>query len=209
MTSPTQTDAPQASRPQPPVTATGSTSDGLQPMRPGRAATGPGPAPVVAIVLAVALLASAVVLLREALVVFGAVGGAQWLPAAARSLPVVAPSTVMVVVGVALVLVGVWLAYLALRRRTRKAVQVSAGTGVFTTPADVARLSSSTARDVDGVLSARSTATHRTVTVRISTTGDPTTTDAVRSMVTGRLSVLERAPKVRVNASTDSTGRSR
>jgi hypothetical protein len=67
-------------------------------------------------------------------------------------------------------------------------------------PQDVARLASTAAEDVDGVLSASSTATRRSVVVRVRTTGDPAVPGDVAAVVGRRLAGLDPAPQVRVRA---------
>lgn len=170
------------------------------PMRPARERTGSGLVPVLAAVLALALLALAVVLVRDALVALGAVGGEPWLPAAVGSLDGTAPSAAVVAVGAVAALLGLWLLAQALRRRTRRSVAVASQTGVFTGTRDVARLASGAARQVDGVVDARSTATRRSVDVRVGATG--VVEDLVTAAVTERLSVLDPAPRVRVRTTT-------
>ena len=109
-------------------------------MRPAPARTGAGPVPVLAVLLALLLLALAVVLVRDALVALGTLGGSPWLPAAVEALVGVTPSAVVVVVGVVVALVGLWLLLQGFHRRTRTEVSVRSQTGVFTGTGDVAHL---------------------------------------------------------------------
>jgi hypothetical protein len=179
------------------TTAPGRTST----MRPAPARTGAGPVPVLALVLALLLLALAVVLVRDALVGLGTLGGSPWLPAAVEALVGVTPSAVVVVVGVVVALVGLWLLLQGFHRRTRTEVSVRSQTGVFTGTSDVARLASGAARGVDGVLSASSSAGRSSVTVKVVATGDVQA--EVQEAVSRRLSVLDPTPRVRVRATSD------
>jgi len=99
-----------------------------------------------------------------------------------------------------------------LRPRPRTAVALTAATGVFIKPRDVARLAVAVADEVDGVRDAKASANRRTVSVRIADTVDPGDTagtgdmadtsvrDAVESAVTQRLSALDRPMRVSVTA---------
>ena len=75
---------------------------------------------------------------------------------------------------------------------------MASGAGLYLHDRDVAVLASAAARDVDGVLDARTTATARTVTVDVRTTGDPATSERVRSGVTELLQLLASPPTVKV-----------
>ncbi|MEJ5946631.1 DUF6286 domain-containing protein [Pseudokineococcus basanitobsidens] len=174
-----------------------------EPLRAAGERTGSGPVPVVGALLALLALALGVVLVRDALVVLGALGGEAWLAQLVDVVAGTAPATWLVPVGVAVALVGVSLLSVALGRRTRTEVRLASRTAVTTEPRDVARLSSSVARDVDGVLGARTSAGRRSVVVRVSTTGDPAVPDAVQRAVAERLGVLQRTPSVRVRVEGD------
>ncbi|WP_432545636.1 DUF6286 domain-containing protein [Kineococcus sp. SYSU DK004] len=169
--------------------------------------TGAGRVGVLGPVLAVLLLAVAAVLAREALVTWGTVGGQPWVPAAVDAADGLAPSPALAAVGVVLVLVGLWVLATGFARRSRRAVAVTSAPGVHVTTRDVARLASGAARSVDGVLSASSSASRRTVTVTVdATSGDVRTRveDAVRS----GLRSLDPQPRVRVAVRAPATDRS-
>lgn len=172
-------------------------------LRAAKIKTGPGLVPVIAVVLAVLLLAVAVLVVRDGLIALGWVGGTPWVPVPFEALEGTGPSTLVIVVGAVAALVGLWLLFQAFGRRTRKHLRVESVTGIFITPRDVARLSTGAARSVDGVLDARSDAGRRSVTVRVTTTGDVATEQEVRSSVAERLSVLDPTPKVRVRTTTN------
>ena len=155
------------------------------------------------LVLSVVLIALGVVLVHDALVRLGTVGGEEWITAVADAVGTVRPGTEVAVIGVVLGLLGLVLVIGALRPRRRLGAQVTAGNGQYVLPVDVARLASAAARRVDGVLDARSSATRTTVQVVARTTGDPGASGAVRSAVQDALSVLEHAPRVRVRTRAD------
>lgn len=171
------------------------------PMRGARERTGSGLVPVVGILLALCTLGLGVVAVHDGLVALGTLSGPAWLQAAVEAVRGTTPETWMVPVGVALALLGLWLALrVALGRRTRHEMRLRSRTAVSVEPRDVARLASTTAREVDGVLGAKSSAERRKVVVRVTTTGDPGVSEAVERAVTERLALIERAPSVRVRA---------
>lgn len=173
------------------------------PLRPAKSPTGSGPVAVAGPVLAVLVGALGVVLLQDALVTVQG-SGSSWLTSATSSLVGVRPAGWMVPAGIVVALVGLWLLVTALRRRTRDALALTSASGAYVTTGDVARRASAAARDVDGVLSARSTATRHRVRVTVTTTGHPSTGDEVRAGVTEALTVLVRPLRVTVRAqSTD------
>lgn len=168
------------------------------PLRAAEERTGSGVVPVLGVVLSLCLLGLAVVLVRDALVLLGPLGGAPWLQTVVEVLRGTAPSTWMLPAGVALALLGLWLLTRAFARRRRSEVRLRSRTAVALRPRDVARLSSAAAREVDGVLRARTSASRRSVTVAVTTTGGESVTGEVQRAVTDRLAPLERSPSVRV-----------
>lgn len=186
-----------------PVTAPADRSSGpssaREPLRAAPERTGSGLVPVVGVLLSLCLLALSVALVQHALVALGVIGGPAWPQALVEGVRGTAPATWMVPVGVALALLGLWLALrVALGRRTRHEIRLTSRTAVTTEPRDVARLASTTARDVDGVLGAKSSADRRRVVVTVATTGDADVPAAVAQAVSERLAVLERTPAVKV-----------
>lgn len=165
--------------------------------------TGSGPIGVVGPVLAVLLLALAVLLGREAAVGLGWLQGEPWLPSAAQALDGLGAQTWMIAAGIVVALVGLWLLVTALRPRSRKTLPVTAETGVFVHTSDVARLASAAAREVDGVLSAKSSATRSSVAVHVEALS-PEVSSAVQQQVTDRLRALRSTVRVKVKVSTPS-----
>ena len=177
------------------------------PMPAAKPPVGVGPVPFVGAVLALVLVAVGVAGIRDALVAIGAVEGEPWIDSVVDTVDGWQPQFWLVPAGIALVLLGVWLILVALRPRSRTGVAVRAATGVFLRTGDVERLVARAASDVDGVLSARSSASHRKVEVQVAVTGGSATGDRVRAAVQDVLQPLENAPTVQVTGA-GSGGRS-
>lgn len=168
------------------------------PMAAAKPPVGVGPVPFVGAVLALVLVAVGVAGIRDALVAIGAAEGEPWIDSVVDTVDGWQPQFWLVPAGIALVLLGVWLILVALRPRSRTGVAVRAATGVFLRTGDVERLAARAASDVDGVLSARSSASHRKVEVRVAVTGGANTADRVRTAVQDALQPLESIPTVQV-----------
>lgn len=168
------------------------------PMAAAKPPVGVGPVPFVGAVLALVLVAVGVAGIRDALVAIGAVEGEPWIDSVVDTVDGWQPQFWLGPAGIALVLLGVWLILVALRPRSRTGVAVRAATGVFLRTGDVERLAARAASDVDGVLSARSSASHRKVEVQVAVTGGANTADRVRTAVQDALQPLESIPTVQV-----------
>ncbi len=169
-------------------------------MRPAKAPVGVSKVAIVAIVLALLTTALGLVAIRDSLVATGAFSGQGWVTSAVTQVDGLTPSPWLVPAGAVLVLVGLWVVLTALRPRRRTGVALRASTGVYLRPRDVSRLSTRAADGVDGVLDASASATTRTVSVRINTTGDAETEGKVRDAVADRLKQLDPVPSVRVRS---------
>ena len=157
---------------------------------PAAAATRAGRVAWWSIALAVLLVVLGALVLREALIAAGTVQGEPWLAPAVDSADGLAPSTVVTVVGVVVALLGLWLVVIALGRRVRTRLDVTSSTGTTIGISDAARLAASAADEVDRVLSARASATRRSVTVTVTSLEGDDVTEAVRAAVTERLAPL-------------------
>jgi hypothetical protein len=175
------------------------TRTGTRAAMPGaRQKTGSGRIGFVGPVLAVLLAALGVMLIRDALIGLDVLGGTAWLPATLDALNGSSAEWWMVPAGVGVALLGLWMVVTALRPRSRKTVAVTSATGVFLHTRDVARLASDAAEEVDGVLSAASTASRRAVTVTVRSTATAGIVDGVTAAVNRRLSPLETPLQVKV-----------
>lgn len=151
--------------------------------------------------LAVLLVGVAVLLGQDAWVRLNG-GSTTWLGSVVAALDGLAPAPWMAAVGVVLVLVGLWLVLKAFGRRKRDALALRGSSGAHLTTGDVARLVTGAASQVDGVLDARTSASRRTATLSITTTGTPGTESQAQQAAERALSALASPPRVRVRATT-------
>ncbi|KRD43745.1 hypothetical protein ASE38_05930 [Cellulomonas sp. Root930] len=165
---------------------------------PAAAATRAGRVAWWSIALAAVLVVLGVLVVREALVAAGRVDGEPWIAPVVDSADGVVPSTLVTAVGVVVALLGLWLVVVALGRRVRTRLDVTSSTGATIGVGDAARLAASAADEVDRVLSARASATRRSVTVTVSTLEGDDVSDAVRAAVTERLAPLAQPLSVKV-----------
>lgn len=163
---------------------------------------GPGVVTVVGLVFAVLVIAVGVVGVHDALVGAGAAAGTPWIDTVVKALNGLRPAFWLVPVGAALVLLGLWLLLTALRPRPRTAIALKARTGVFLRPSDVATLARSAAQNVDGVTSAKVTASPRKIAVAARTTTGGLQQNIAQA-VTTQLRTLVSEPTVRVTIKTD------
>ena len=174
-------------------------------LRPAKLPTGPGTIGWLGPVLALLLVGVAVLVGQDAWVRLQG-GSTTWLGTATSALDGLAPTAAVAAVGVVVALVGLWFVVAALKPRTRDALPLGGTSGAHLRTADVARLASGAADQVDGVLRTRSSAGRRSVTVDVTTTaarggaggGVDGVADRVRTSVEHALRALETPPRVKV-----------
>lgn len=137
---------------------------------------------------------------REALVGVGWVGGAPWIADTVGAVNGAAPMPWTPFAGIAAGVVGIVLVVIAVKPRRRRAIRAHAETAVYVDVTDVARIASAAAEAVPGVISARSTASRRTLTIRCEVSGatDDDLKNAVNRAAADELEALERTPRIRV-----------
>ena len=168
-------------------------------IRDAAAPLAPAAASFVAAFLAVAVTALGLLGVREALVTLGWIQGETWLLPAMEALDGVTPTWTSAA-GSAVAVVGALLMIAALKPRRHTTLRADARTAVYVEFPEVARLATVTAESVPGVVTARSTATRRVVTVRCAVTGsaDAGVDGAVADAVKTELGALQPRPRVRV-----------
>jgi hypothetical protein len=168
--------------------------------------TGAGRVGIVGPVMALLLIGIGVVLLHDAIAESDSKPGRTWIAAIFDGFDGLTAEWWMIPLGLVIALLGVWLIVTALRPRSRKTLPVTSATGIFLRAADVARLASAAADDVDGVLAASSIASRRKVDVTVESDRDQVA-DLVRDAVTERLSALQKPPPVKVRVRSHFTSR--
>jgi hypothetical protein len=177
---------------------------GASPVEPtaGRTPTATPAAAPWAVLLALVVLALGVVGIRDALIAAGAFGGSSWTKNTANAIDGLTAHTWMIPAGIGLAVLGLWWLLAALKPRRRTEISLSGTPGAWMRPGDLARLVQPTVENVEGVVSASTSATRRTVTVKATTTARDSAEvrTAVTDAVGDRLSALRRAPRVKVKA---------
>ena len=120
--------------------------------RHGRTPTAWPAANRLALLLALALVAVAVVAVRDLLVALDQAPGQPWLPEVPRALDGLTASTAVATVGAVLAVVGVVLVVLAMVPARRTHVAVSDEDGLWLTPGAVASLAATAADRAEGVV---------------------------------------------------------
>jgi hypothetical protein len=169
------------------------------------------PAPVAAaaasraaVLLALLLAAVGGIGIREALVGVGWISGALWTPRVVDTLNGLTPAGWMSAAGVIVGLLGLALMVLAVLPRRRTGIPLSADTAVFLDRAALPKLVGAAARDVPGVLDARTTASRRKVVVRCRVTGQtPELRQEVADAVSQELEALQTPPRIVVRIRTE------
>lgn len=168
------------------------------PLTVAKSPVGPGATAVVGLTLSILVVGVGVIGVHDALLRSGLAAGTEWIEKILAPLDGLAPAAWMVPAGLVLLVVGLWALQTALRPRPRTAIALAARTGVLLRPRDVAKLARSAAEDVDGVLSAKVTASRRTIGVTVRATSAAGLDRRVTDAVTTRLSALAIQPRVRV-----------
>ncbi len=168
----------------------------------GRTPTAAPAAAPWAVLLALVVLALGVVGIRDALIAAGAFGGSSWTKNTANAIDGLTAHTWMIPAGIGLAVLGLWWLLAALKPRKRTEISLSGTPGAWMRPGDLARLAQPTVENVEGVVSASTSATRRTVTVKATTTARDSAQvrTALTDAVGDRLSALRRAPRVKVKA---------
>jgi len=160
---------------------------------PARVPTGPAAAAVVGILVPLVLIGAGVLAVRDALIRSGSTGGSPLLPRGGRWIAGITPGSLLLGLSVAAVVVGLVLLLLGVKRRSRPDLVLDAPVPIHLHSGDVARVAAATADQVDGVRSARATATGSRIRVTVHTTGDnQQIADAVTSEVTQAVRAVRR-----------------
>jgi len=168
----------------------------------GRTPTAAPAAAPWAVLLALVVLALGVVGIRDALVAAGVFDGSSWTTNTANVIDGLTARTWMIPAGIGLAVLGLWWLLAAGKPRKRTEISLPGTPGAWMRPGDLARLVQPTVENVDGVVSASTSATRRRVTVKATTTARDSAQvrTAITDAVGDRLAALRRAPQVKVKA---------
>ncbi|KKF00531.1 hypothetical protein WN67_18370 [Mycolicibacterium obuense] len=158
----------------------------------------PAAAHYIGVVSALLLICLGAIGIRDGLAAAGAIRGPSWTRAAVDWFDGQSAHGWMVPVGALLAILGLVLVGAALSPRRRTALPVQATTSVYLDVSDTAKLAAAAARIVPGVTKATASATRRTVTVSVRTTGPEVTKDAVAAAVRTALQPLTSIPRISV-----------
>ena len=172
---------------------------------PDRAPVATAAARHLAVPLALVLLATGLIALREASVVLGWLPDASWLTEGLTAAEGLHSEWWMVPIGCVVALGGLWLVFTALRPRSKTAVAVDTASAVWMRPRDIARLASYAAGSVPGVEVLTSEATRRKVTLYVGLTAVQTVDGAkgaITAAVGSATEILRPPPQIRVRIGT-------
>lgn len=171
-----------------------------EPLPAAKTPVGPGAITYVGVLLALIVLILGAACLQTAAAATGLTTSGPWLSRAVGGVQGLRPLSWAVPVAAVLLLLGLWLVIIGLRPRPQSAVAVTARTGVFLRPRDLAQLAHEAADEIDGVTAVHATASRRKVSLTVQSTGGAPVAEAVKQAVTLRLAPLTK--RVRVNVRT-------
>ena len=182
-------------------------SDAGVPVPAAKPPIGPGLITVVGLILAGLVIGLGVVGVHDTLTRTGLAQGAGWIDASLSPLHRLEPTWWMAPAGVVVLIVGAWVVLTALRPRPRTAIALHAQTGVLLRPRDVAQIARRAVEEVDGVISAKVSATRRAINVAVRTTTTAGPAPQVDQAVKTALSALSNQPRIRVRVTSEGGAR--
>lgn len=177
----------------------------VEALRPGKPPVGTGASPLVAQLVAVALVALGVVAVQHLLATLGAIEQASWAVTVLQSADGIDGSSgAVLAVAVVLVVVGLLLLPVALRPRPRRGLAVEARTGVDLRPRDLERVLHASLEGIDAVSGVDvDVRGRRKVRVKVTSVAgesrDAEITSTVRERVDPVLAALESTPRTDVS----------
>ena len=173
-------------------------------LRAAKPPVGVGASPLVAQLIAIALVVLGAVGVQALLSSTGAVAQGPWTTTAVDAVDGTASdSPVVLVVAVVAVLLGLLVLPIAFKRRPRKALELDAATGVRLRTHDLTRLARAAVEGADGVTDVRVTASRRRLRVVATSVAAKDRNAAITSDIEHRLQptlgAFERAPRLAVS----------
>ncbi|SDS50325.1 hypothetical protein SAMN04488570_2023 [Nocardioides scoriae] len=173
-------------------------------MQAAKPPVGVGASPLVAQLVALALIALGVVGIQALLSTTGAIAQAPWITSALDAVDGTASDApVVLVVAVVAIVLGLLVLPIAFKRRPRKSLELAAHTGVRLRTRDLARIASTAVEGADGVTDVKVTATRRKLRVVATSVAAKDRNGAVVDDIGRRLAptleALESRPKLAVS----------
>lgn len=172
-------------------------------LKAARTPVGVGLSPAVAQIVALILIGLGVLAVQDALVRTGLAQTQSWLRAVVEATDAVEASAWMIAPFVALIILGLLILPIAFRRRPRKAVSLTARTGVYLRTKDVASIVKTRLEGVDAVVDVSAAASRSRIKVKATSLAPADRNATIESDIRDRmapvLGALERAPRLTVD----------
>lgn len=190
------------------VTQASGAVDTAAALPPAKEPVGSGSAPLVAQLIALALICLGVAGVQHLLVQLEVVRSASWLVSLTDATDgLKGDSPVVLGVGVVAALLSLPLLVVVVRRRPRTDLELSSTTGVHLRPKDLRRVVEAAVDGTDAVLDTDVSATRRKVRVKVTSVAGkdrtPEITEAVRAAAESALEPLQRPPRLTVTVRTE------
>lgn len=171
-------------------------------LKAARPPVGTGSSPLIGLLLALGLMALGVVGIQEALVRSEAISDTSWTSTALTRADGVRSATWMLVAFIALIVVGVLLLLVALRRRPRKTLTLTANTGVYLRTRDLSRIVESRLDGTDSITHASARTTRKKLRITVTTVDAAAQNSQLETrvveLIRPTLDALDKAPKTAV-----------
>lgn len=176
-------------------------------MAAARPPVGTGSSPLVAQLIALALIGLGILGIQEALVRTSAITSSSWTSAVVDAVDGLTTATWVLIVGAVLAVLGLLLLPIVFKRRPRKTVSLSASTGVYLRTRDLGRIAEGAIAGIDTVTDVSVKASRKKVRVTATTVAgtdrNADIADDVRARLAPCLGALEYPPRIKVSVTNE------
>jgi hypothetical protein len=176
-------------------------------MAAARPPVGTGSSPLVAQLIALALIGLGILGIQEALVRTSAITSSSWTSAVVDAVDGLTTATWVLIVGAVLAVLGLLLLPIVFKRRPRKTVSLSASTGVYLRTRDLGRIAEGAIAGIDTVTDVSVKASRKKVRVTATTVAgtdrNADIADDVRARLAPCLGALEHPPRIKVSVTNE------
>lgn len=176
-------------------------------MAAARPPVGTGSSPLVAQLIALALIGLGILGIQEALVRTSAITSSSWTSAVVDAVDGLTTATWVLIVGAVLAVLGLLLLPIVFKRRPRKTVSLSASTGVYLRTRDLGRIAEGAIAGIDTVTDVSVKASRKKVRVTATTVAgtdrNADIADDVRARLAPSLGALEHPPRIKVSVTNE------